>query len=78
MFDIVAFVPRAIGQSVPLLLGCTGEILTEKSGNLNRKKTVHCFGCAALFIHECSDNSADTADIHYAGDSQVKVTGFFC
>ena len=35
MFDIVAFVPRAIGQSVPLLLGCTGEILTEKSGNLN-------------------------------------------
>jgi simple sugar transport system permease protein len=35
MFDIAAFIPRAIGQSVPLLLGCTGEILTEKSGNLN-------------------------------------------
>ncbi|MCR5847739.1 MAG: ABC transporter permease [Lachnospiraceae bacterium] len=35
MFDIVAFIPRAIGQSVPLLFGCTGEILTEKSGNLN-------------------------------------------
>ncbi len=35
MIDIVAFIPRAIGQSVPLLLGCSGEILTEKSGNLN-------------------------------------------
>ena len=35
MFDIVAFIPRAIGQSVPLLFGCTGEIITEKSGNLN-------------------------------------------
>lgn len=32
---IIAFIPRAIGQSVPLLFGCTGEILTEKSGNLN-------------------------------------------
>ncbi|MCQ2543256.1 MAG: ABC transporter permease [Lachnospiraceae bacterium] len=35
MFDIVAFIPRAIVQSVPLLYGCTGEIITEKSGNLN-------------------------------------------
>ena len=35
MFDIVAFISRAIGQSVPLLFGCSGEILTEKSGNLN-------------------------------------------
>ena len=35
MFDIVAFIPRAIGQSVPLLFGCSGEIITEKSGNLN-------------------------------------------
>ena len=35
MFDIVAFIPRAIGQCVPLLYGCSGEIITEKSGNLN-------------------------------------------
>lgn len=35
MFDIVSFIPRAVGQCVPLLFGCTGEILTEKSGNLN-------------------------------------------
>lgn len=35
MFDVVAFIPRAVGQSIPLLYGCTGEIVTEKSGNLN-------------------------------------------
>ena len=35
MFDIVSFIPRAVMQGVPLMLGCTGETLTEKSGNLN-------------------------------------------
>ena len=35
MFDIVAFIPRAVGQGIPLLYGSTGEIITEKSGNLN-------------------------------------------
>jgi len=35
MFSLVAFIPRAIQQSVPLLLGSTGETITEKSGNLN-------------------------------------------
>jgi len=35
MFDIVSFIPRAVAQSIPLLLGSTGETLTEKSGNLN-------------------------------------------
>lgn len=35
MFDIVSFIPRAVVQSIPLLMGSTGEILTEKSGNLN-------------------------------------------
>ena len=32
---IVSFFPRAVGQGIPLLYGCTGEILTQKSGNLN-------------------------------------------
>lgn len=31
----VAFIPRAIVQGIPLLYGSTGEIITEKSGNLN-------------------------------------------
>lgn len=35
MFDFVSFIPRAVVQGVPLLFGCTGETLTEKSGNLN-------------------------------------------
>ena len=36
MFDfLVSFIPRAVGQGIPLLYGSTGEILTEKSGNLN-------------------------------------------
>ncbi len=32
---LVAFIQRAIVQGIPLLFGSTGEILTEKSGNLN-------------------------------------------
>lgn len=35
MFDLVSFVPRAVAQGIPLLFGSTGEIITEKSGNLN-------------------------------------------
>ncbi len=35
MFDILAFIPRAVGQGIPLLYGSTGEIITQKSGNLN-------------------------------------------
>ena len=30
-----AFIQRAVVQGIPLLYGSTGEILTEKSGNLN-------------------------------------------
>lgn len=35
MFNLVAFIPRAVQQAVPLMLGSTGETITEKSGNLN-------------------------------------------
>ena len=34
-FPIVLFIQRAILQGTALLFGSTGEILTEKSGNLN-------------------------------------------
>lgn len=33
--SVMAFISRAILQGTPLLFGSTGEILTEKSGNLN-------------------------------------------
>ena len=32
---LLTFIPRAIVQGIPLIFGCTGEIITEKSGNLN-------------------------------------------
>ena len=32
---LLAFIPRAVVQGVPLLYGSTGEIITQKSGNLN-------------------------------------------
>ncbi|MCR5280075.1 MAG: ABC transporter permease [Lachnospiraceae bacterium] len=35
MFDLAAFIPRAVGQGIPLMFGATGEIITQKSGNLN-------------------------------------------
>ena len=35
MVTIINFIQRAILQGTPLLYGATGEILTEKSGNLN-------------------------------------------
>ena len=35
MIDLVSFIPRAVAQGIPLMCGSTGEILTQKSGNLN-------------------------------------------
>ncbi len=35
MFSLVTFIPRAVVQSIPLLLGCTGETISEKAGSLN-------------------------------------------
>ena len=35
MIDLVAFIPRAVQQGIPLLYGSCGETVTEKSGNLN-------------------------------------------
>ena len=35
MFPVAEFIHRAVMQGTPLLFGSTGEILTEKSGNLN-------------------------------------------
>ena len=32
---LLTFIPRAIVQGIPLLYGCTGEIITQKSGNMN-------------------------------------------
>ena len=36
MFNfLLSFIPRAVTQGIPLMFGCVGETITEKSGNLN-------------------------------------------
>ena len=35
LFTLAQFIKAAIIQGIPLLFGATGEIITEKSGNLN-------------------------------------------
>lgn len=35
MINLVSFIPKAVVQGIPLLYGSTGEIVTQKSGNLN-------------------------------------------
>lgn len=35
MSTVIYFISRAVVQGIPLLFGATGEIITEKSGNLN-------------------------------------------
>ena len=32
---LLTFIPRAVTQGIPLMFGCVGETVTEKSGNLN-------------------------------------------
>ena len=32
---LLAFIPRAVSQGIPLMFGAVGETITEKSGNLN-------------------------------------------
>lgn len=38
----MTFIQKAIGQGVAILFGATGEIVTEKSGNLNLGIRVSC------------------------------------
>ena len=64
MFDIVSFFPRAVMQGIPLLFGSTGEIITEKSGNLNLGIPGVMYvggicGVIGAFIYEQSCGSAE-------------------
>ena len=67
MFDFISFIPRAVVQGIPLLYGSTGEILTEKSGNLNLGIPGIMYvggicGVIGAFFYETS--LADKADIN--------------
>ena len=57
MGTIIIFIQKAIGQGVCILLGANGEILTEKSGNLNLGVPGMMYlggiaGIAAAFMYE--------------------------
>jgi len=61
---LLAFIPRAIVQGIPLLYGSTGEIITEKSGNLNLGIPGVMYvgaisGVIGSFFYERSAGSAD-------------------
>jgi simple sugar transport system permease protein len=62
-YFLATFMPRAIMQGMPLLYGSTGEILTEKSGNLNLGIPGIMFigaitGVSGAFIYEHSIGTA--------------------
>ncbi len=68
MLGFLAFIPRAVAQGIPLLFGCTGEIVTEKSGNLNLGLPGVMYvgaisGVIGSFFYE---NSAGAADVNTA------------
>ncbi len=63
---IVAFIQRAVVQGIPLLFGSTGEIITEKSGNLNlgTAGVMYVGGIAGVigaFLYESSTETVNPA-----------------
>ena len=64
---IVSFIHRAVMQGIPLLFGATGEIVTEKSGNLNLGIPGIMYvggisGVIGAFLYE--NSLADKADVN--------------
>jgi simple sugar transport system permease protein len=65
---LASFIPRAVLQGMPLLYGSTGEILTEKSGNLNLGIPGIMFvgaisGVSGAFIYEHSVGAANMSGV---------------
>lgn len=68
---LITFLHRAIMQGIPLLYGSTGEIMTEKSGNLNLGIPGIMYiggmsGVIGAFFYENSLSSADEANGFFA------------
>lgn len=65
MFNfLISFIPRAVMQSIPLLYGCTGETITQKTGNLNLGLPGVMYvggisGVIGAFLYERSAGSAE-------------------
>ena len=76
---ILSFLPRAIAQGTPLLYGSTGEIITQKSGNMNLGIPGVMYvggicGVIGAFLYEQSLPSADTLNPFLA----VLIPTVFC
>ena len=76
---ILSFLPRAIAQGIPLLYGSTGEIVTQKSGNMNLGIPGVMYvggicGVIGAFIYEQSLPSADALNPFLA----VLIPTLFC
>ena len=59
---IIAFIQRAVIQGIPLLFGSTGEIITEKGGNLNLGTAGVMYiggisGVIGAFLYETGNNN---------------------
>lgn len=80
MFEaILSFLPRAIAQGIPLLYGSTGEIVTQKSGNMNLGIPGVMYvggisGVIGAFLYEQSLSSPDALNPFLA----VLVPTLFC
>ena len=64
---LMTFIQKAIGQGVAILFGATGEIVTEKSGNLNLgiPGIMYMGGISGLmgaFFYDCLLYTSDAAD----------------
>ena len=76
---IISFLPRAIAQGTPLLYGATGEIITQKSGNMNLGIPGVMYvggicGVIGAFIYEQSLPTADAMNPFLA----VLIPTLFC
>ena len=58
-FNIIGLIRAAVLNGTPLLFGTSGEILTEKSGNLNLMFMGGAFGLCGAFLygHAAGDNA---------------------
>ena len=76
---ILSFLPRAVAQGIPLLYGSTGEIITQKSGNMNLGIPGIMYvggicGVIGAFVYEQSLPSADAMNPFLA----VLIPTLFC
>lgn len=62
LIKLIELINRAIMQGIPLLFGSTGEIITEKSGNLNLgiPGIMYMGGCAGIMGAYIYENSVET------------------